>query len=309
MAWNHEQFAFSVLPRNFQTDDILRRSCLEALKQEGLSMFQVLASLFESEGKDRAPNKESSIIQKARAIVRVASWNRGHDVNFSSAGTERNSMHHCEEHWLPKCHPGKLQRRLTTNTKYSTCVAARDLVKKLCSTHFQKFKKALLRFIQLYIKTLPGFCCSVSQSCLTPCDPMNLRMPGFPVHHHFPKLAQTRSIGLLMTSNHLVLCHTFCSCLQYFPLSGCVFSFFFFVCFCFCFSPMSWLFPSGGQSIGLSASVLPLNIQGWFPLGLTGWISLQSKGHSRVFSSTTVRNKDQFFGTQPSLWFSSSICI
>ena len=308
MAWNHEQFAFSVLPRNFQTDDILRRSCLEALKQEGLSMFQVLASLFESEGKDRAPNKESSIIQKARAIVRVASWNRGHDVNFSSAGTERNSMHHCEEHWLPKCHPGKLQRRLTTNTKYSTCVAARDLVKKLCSTHFQKFKKALLRFIQLYIKTLPGFCCSVSQSCLTPCDPMNLRMPGFPVHHHFPKLAQTRSIGLLMTSNHLVLCHTFCSCLQYFPLSGCFFLFVCF-CFCFCFSPMSWLFPSGGQSIGLSASVLPLNIQGWFPLGLTGWISLQSKGHSRVFSSTTVRNKDQFFGTQPSLWFSSSICI
>ena len=245
-----------------------------------------------------------------RAIVRVASWNRGHDVNFSSAGTERNSMHHCEEHWLPKCHPGKLQRRLTTNTKYSTCVAARDLVKKLCSTHLQKLKKALLRFSQLYIKTLLGFCCSVSQSCLTPCDPMNLCMPGFPVHHHVPKLAQTRSIGLLMTSNHLVLCHTFCSCLQYFPLSGCVFSFFFFfVCFCFCFSPMSWLFPSGGQSIGLSASVLPLNIQGWFPLGLTGWISLQSKGHSRVFSSTTVRNKDQFFGTQPSLWFSSSICI
>ena len=237
MAWNHEQFAFSVLPRNFQTDDILRRSCLEALKQEGLSMFQVLASLFESEGKDRAPNKESSIIQKARAIVRVASWNRGHDVNFSSAGTERNSMHHCEEHWLPKCHPGKLQRRLTTNTKYSTCVAARDLVKKLCSTHFQKFKKALLRFIQLYIKTLPGFCCSVSQSCLTPCDPMNLRMPGFPVHHHFPKLAQTRSIGLLMTSNHLVLCHTFCSCLQYFPLSGCVFSFFFVCLFLFLFFP------------------------------------------------------------------------
>ena len=89
----------------------------------------------------------------------------------------------------------------------------------------------------------------------------------------------------------------------------CFLFFFFFVCFCFCFSPMSWLFPSGGQSIGLSASVLPLNIQGWFPLGLTGWISLQSKGHSRVFSSTTVRNKDQFFGTQPSLWFSSSICI
>ena len=66
MAWKREQFAVSVLPRNFQTGDILRRSRLEALKQEGLSMFQVLATVFEPEGKDRAPNKESSVIQKAR---------------------------------------------------------------------------------------------------------------------------------------------------------------------------------------------------------------------------------------------------
>ena len=73
MAWKREQFAVSVLPRNFQTGDILYRSRLEALKQEGLSMFQVLATVFEPEGKDRAPNKESSVIQKARAIVRVAS--------------------------------------------------------------------------------------------------------------------------------------------------------------------------------------------------------------------------------------------
>ena len=53
--------------------------------------------------------------------------------------------------------------------------------------------------------------------------------------------------------------------------------------------PMSWLFPSGGQSLGTSASVLPMNIQDWFPLGLTGWISLHSKGLSRVFSNTTVQ--------------------
>ena len=67
--------------------------------------------------------------------------------------------------------------------------------------------------------------------------------------------------------------------------------------------PMSRLFPSGGQSIGgsASASVLPVNIQDWFPLGLTGWISLQSKGLSRVFSNTTVQ-KHQFFSTQLSLW-------
>ena len=78
----------------------------------------------------------------------------------------------------------------------------------------------------------------------------------------------------------------FSSCLQSFPASG---SF-----------PMSWLFASGGRSIRASASVLPVKIQGWFPLGLTGLISLLSKGLSRVFSNTMVQ-KQQFFGAQPSL--------
>ena len=66
----------------------------------------------------------------------------------------------------------------------------------------------------------------------------------------------------------------------------------------------------GGQSIGASASasVLPKNIQGWFGLGLTGMISLPSKGLSRVFSSTTVQ-KQQFFSTQVSLWSNSYICV
>ena len=68
------------------------------------------------------------------------------------------------------------------------------------------------------------------------------------------------------------------------------------------------LFIWGGQSIGASASasVLPMNIQGWFPLGLTGLISLQFKGLSRLFSNTTVQ-KHQFFDTQPSLWSNSHI--
>ena len=72
---------------------------------------------------------------------------------------------------------------------------------------------------------------------------------------------------------------------------------------------MSWFFASGGQSIGVSASasVLPVNIQDWFPLGSTGLIYLQSKGLSRVFSNTTVQ-KHQFFGAQPSLWSNSHIC-
>ena len=86
----------------------------------------------------------------------------------------------------------------------------------------------------------------------------------------------------------------FSSCSQSFPASG---SF-----------PMSQLFASGSQSIGASASasVLPINIQGWFPLGLTGLISLQSKGLSKVFSSTTVQ-KHQFFDAQPYLWSNSHI--
>ena len=73
--------------------------------------------------------------------------------------------------------------------------------------------------------------------------------------------------------------------------------------------PVNWLFASGGQSIGASAStsVLPMNIQSWFPLGLTSLISFQYKRLSRVFSSATIQK--QFFGTQPSLWSNSHICI
>ena len=80
----------------------------------------------------------------------------------------------------------------------------------------------------------------------------------------------------------------FFSCLQSFPESG---SF-----------PMSQFFTSGGKTIGVSAStsVFPMNIQDWFPLGWTGWMPLKSKGHSRVFSNTTVQ-KHQFFGSQLSL--------
>ena len=72
------------------------------------------------------------------------------------------------------------------------------------------------------------------------------------------------------------------------------------------FLPRSWLFASDGQSVGASGSVFPMNIQGWFPSGLTGLISLLSKGFSRVFSSTTIW-KHQFFGAQPSSQSNSHI--
>ena len=107
-------------------------------------------------------------------------------------------------------------------------------------------------------------------------------------------LVKLMSVELVMPSNHLILCHPFSSCPQSFPASR---SF-----------PMSQLFASGGPSIGASASVsvLPMNIQSWSPLGLTGLISLQSKGLSRVFCSTSVQ-KQHFFSTQPSLWSNSHI--
>ena len=107
-------------------------------------------------------------------------------------------------------------------------------------------------------------------------------------------LLKLMSTQWVMPSNHFVLCHPFFSCLLSFPASG---SF-----------TVSYLFASGGHRIGVSASasVLPMNIKSWFPLGLTGSIFLQSKGLSGVFSNTTVQ-KHQFFSTQPSLWSNSYI--
>ena len=98
-------------------------------------------------------------------------------------------------------------------------------------------------------------------------------------------------IELVMSSNHLILCHPLLPP-SIFPSLG----------------PFLMLqfFSSGGQSTGASASVLPVNIQNCFLLGLTGWISLHSKGLSRVFSNTTVQ-KHQFFGAQLSLCFTSHI--
>ena len=115
--------------------------------------------------------------------------------------------------------------------------------------------------------------------------PRNSGTPGLPVHHQLPEFTQTHVIKLVMPSSHLILCHPLSSCPRSLPASG---SF-----------PMSQLFAWGGQSIGVSAlaSVLPKNTQDWSPLEWTGWISLQSKGLSSVFSNTTVQ-KHQFFGAQ-----------
>ena len=114
---------------------------------------------------------------------------------------------------------------------------------------------------------------------------MNYITPGLPVHHQLPEFTQNNVHQVSDAINHLILCHPLLLLLSIFP-SIRVF-------------PMSPFFTSGGQSIGVSvsASVLPMNSQDWFPLGLAGWISLQSKGLSRVFSNITVQ-KHQFFSTQ-----------
>ena len=137
-------------------------------------------------------------------------------------------------------------------------------------------------------------CCSAAKSYLTLGDPTDCSIPGFPVLHQLLEFAQTQ-VHLVQWCHPAILSSVFpFSCPQSFPAS---------VSF-----PMSRLFASSGQSTGASASasVLPRNIQGWFPLGLTGLISLLSKGPSRVFSSSTTR-KPQFFSTQPSLWSNSHI--
>ena len=129
-------------------------------------------------------------------------------------------------------------------------------------------------------------CCSVTKSCPTLCDPSGLQHTRFLCPPLFLR-ACSNSCPLSQWCYPTISSSVtpFSSCPQPFSASG---SF-----------PMSRLFASGGQSI--RASALPMNIQGWFPLGLTGLISLQSKGFSIVFSNATI-GKHQFFGTQPSLW-------
>ena len=116
------------------------------------------------------------------------------------------------------------------------------------------------------------------------CDPMDYSISGFLVLHCLPEFAETHGVWVsdAIQPSHLLL-SSFSFCPHYFPASGAF--------------PMSWLFTSGGQSIGASGSVFPMNIQGCFSLGLTGLIPLLSKGPSRVFSSTTVL-KHHFFGSQ-----------
>ena len=130
--------------------------------------------------------------------------------------------------------------------------------------------------------------CSVTQLYQTLCYPMDCSMPGFPVFHLSWSLLKLMSIESMMPSNHLILCRLL-SLLPSVFSSIRVFS---------SESALHIRWPK--YWVSASTSVLPVNTQDWSPLGWTGWISLQSKGLSRVFSNTIVQ-KHQFFSAQLSL--------
>ena len=135
-------------------------------------------------------------------------------------------------------------------------------------------------------------CCSVMQLCPTLCNPMDCNTPGLPVLHHCPKFAQ---VHVHCINDAVQLSHPLTPSCPSVPASGTF--------------PMSHLFALDDQNTGASASasVLPVNIQGWSPLRLTGLISLLYKGLSGVFFSTTVW-RHQFFDALPFLWSSSHSC-
>ena len=148
----------------------------------------------------------------------------------------------------------------------------------------QSFRNSLVHTWMLKINDSVQFSLSVLSNSLWSHVPQNARPPcPSPTPGVHPNLCPLSRWCHPTISSSVI---PFSSCPQSFPASRS--------------SQMCWIFASGGQNIGISAStsVLPMNTQDWFPLGWTGWTSLQSKELSRVFSNTTV----QFFDTLPSLW-------
>ena len=145
---------------------------------------------------------------------------------------------------------------------------------------FLRNQNALKNFIAIAVQLHPALC-----------DPWTAAPQTSFSFTKSRSLLKLMSIELVMPSNHFILCHPL-FLPSIFP-SIRVFS-------------KSWLFTSGGQSIGASASVLPMNIQSWFPLGLSSLISLLWKGFSRLSTNTTAQ-KHQFFSAQLSLWSNSHI--
>ena len=165
------------------------------------------------------------------------------------------------------------------------------LITCYCNNTFQPYLMLIPSLISSGFSSVQ-FSSSVMSDSLWPHGPQHARPPcPSPTPGAYPNSCPLSRWCHPTISSSVI---PFSSCPQSFPASG--------------FVQMSQLFTSRGQSIGVSAStsVFPMNTQNWSPLGWTGWISLQSKGFSSVFSNTTVQ-KHQFFGTQPSLWSNSHI--
>ena len=203
----------------------------------------------------------------------------------SSCETTQASSYHCA--WPRRA--VLVSRSLTTWPSFGSAIRIADPWSPSSSNEENSINSKLTAHIckssaMEYGSEQPFSWCSVAKSCLTLCDPMDCRTPGFPVLHHLLEFAQTHVhwVNYAIQQSHPV---TLFSCPQSFPASR--------------YFLMSQLFTSGGLSIKAlaSASVLRKNIQGWFSLELTDLICLQSKGLSRVFSSTTIQNH-QFFSTQ-----------
>ena len=173
-----------------------------------------------------------------------------------------------------------------TSMIISTSLQYLSLLSMLCL-----FKKKMCLSCSISLLLLFFHLLSCARLCATPWTAARQVSLSFTISQSLLKLMSIESV---MTSNHLILCHPLLLQPSIFPSIRVFLT--------------SQLFASGGWSIGTSASasVLPMNTQDWSPVGWTGWISLQSKGLSRIFYNTTVQ-KHQFFGTQSFLWSNSHI--
>ena len=177
---------------------------------------------------------------------------------------------------------------------YSPCSCKKSDTIKTGTVEHNVYVEYVLIYTPIWVYMYWLFC-SLAQFCPTLCNPVDCSTPDVPVHHHLQELAQTHGHWV---SDAIKASH---------PLSSC--------------SPPAFNLTqhqghlkSGGSlhqvpkvlDLELQHQSFQLNIQGWFPLELTGWVSLQSKGLSRVFSNTKTQ-KHPFFGAQPSLWSNSHI--
>ena len=227
-------------------------------------------------------------LSQRKVFMLVVSWN-SNSVQFSHSVMSDSLQPHGLQHTRPSC-PSPTPRVCSNLCPSSQwCIQpSQSVIPYSCLQSFPAWGS--ITMIQFF--TTIQFS-SVAQLCPTLCDARTAACQASLSITDSRSLPKLMSIESMMPSNHLILCLPLFLLRSIFPASG---SF-----------QTGLLFTSGGQIIGVSAwsSVLQMNTQDWPPLGWTGWISLQSKGLSRIFSNTI--QKDQFFSIQPSLYSNSHI--